>query len=475
MTSISRNSLKFCLGIILLSLAAASCSVEMLAFSAAAEAGKSPARPDSPASVAQPNPEPEAAEKPEQMHLLVGRSLVIDFKERIRRVSIANPAICDALIVSPNQILLDGKAPGNVSVVIWRESGQSQTFDVSVDLNIGELAQRIHDIFPEEPVNVESAEGAITLSGRVSSKAVADQIAQLAAAVTPKVVNLMEIPEPPPGGEILLAVKFAEVDQTAIQQLGANLISLSPNKIVGSTSTQQFSPPQLLPQTPLSTASSAFTLSDLLNVFLFRPDLNLAATIEALAQKNLLQILAEPNLLTQTGKTASFLAGGEFPFPVVQGGTSFTSVTIEFKEFGVRLNFTPTILPNGMIHLHVQPEVSSLDFADGLTVSGFQVPALTTRRVDTEMDLRDGQSFAIAGLIDNRVTQSLEKIPGIGDIPVLGKLFQSRSVNKTKTQLLVVVTPYIVHPGKSLISAPKFPLPFLKDSASPKSQRSRAK
>ncbi|MGH9357399.1 MAG: type II and III secretion system protein family protein [Terriglobia bacterium] len=415
------------------------------------------------------------AAAPDQMHLLVGRSSVIEFAQRIRRVSIANPAICDALIVSPRQMLLNGKAPGNVSVVVWRESGNSQTFDVSVDLNIGELAQRIHEIFPGEPVEVESAEDVITLSGRASSKTEADQIAQLATAVTPKVVNLIESPAPPSTGEILLAVKFAEVDQTAIQQLGANLISLAPSKMVGSTSTQQFSPPQLLPQTPLTAANSAFTLSDLLNVFLFRPDLNLAATIEALEQKNLLQILAEPNLLTETGKPASFLAGGEFPFPVVQGGTSFTSVTIQFKEFGVRLNFTPTILPDGMIHLHVQPEVSSLDFADGLTVSGFQVPALTTRRVDSEMDLRDGQSFAIAGLVDNRVTQSLEKIPGIGDIPVLGKLFQSRSVNKTKTQLLVVVTPYIVHPGKSRISAPKFPLPFIKDSKSRAPRKGPAK
>ena len=473
MTPIGRNPLKLWLGIVVLSVVAASGVVGTQTSAAVAGSGKSPGKP-APAAI-ESKSAPEVAQMPERMHLLVGQSLVINFVERIRRVSIANPAVCDALIVSPHQMVLDGKAPGNVSVVVWRESGKSQTFDVSVDLNIGELVQRIHEIFPEQPVDVESAQDAITLSGHVSSKAVADQIAQIAAAITPKVVNLMEIPAPPSGGEILLAVKFAEVDQTAIQQLGANLISLPPNKIVGSTSTQQFAPPQVLPQTPLTGANSAVTLSDLLNVFLFRPDLNLAATIQALEQKNLLQMLAEPNLLTQTGKTASFLAGGEFPFPVVQGGTSFTSVTIEFKEFGVRLNFTPTILPNGMIHLHVQPEVSSLDFADGLTVSGFQVPALSERRVDTEMDLRDGQSFAIAGLINNNVTESFEKIPGIGDIPVLGKLFQSRSVNKTKTQLLVVVTPYIVHPGKSVMSAPKFPLPFLKDSTSQKPKRPRTK
>lgn len=426
--------------------------------------------------VTQPKPGPEAAAMPETLHLLVGRSMVIRYAERLRRVSIPNPAICDAIVVSPHELLLEGKAPGNVSVVVWRESGANQTFDVTVDLNIGELVDRIHQIFQGEPVTVSSARDVITLSGNVSSQVVADEITKLARAMTPKVVDLMQIPAAPAGGEILLEVKFAELNQTAIQQLGANLMSLPGAKIIGSTSTGQFSPPQLPPYTPLTPANSGFELSNLLNVFLFRPDLNLAATIQALAQKNLLQILAAPNLLTETGKKASFLAGGEFPYPVVQGGTNYTSVTIMFKEFGVRLNFTPSILPTGMIHLHVQPEVSSLDYADALTVSGFQVPALSERRVDTEMNLENGQSFAIAGLINKNVTETLEKIPGIGDIPVLGKLFQSRSINKANDQLLVVVTPYIVHPGHPpAVAWPRFPAPFLNDSMKPSSKRARVK
>ena len=467
-----RTPVRFWIGIALVSLATASAVARVRSAPPGAEVQTE--KPATPAGLTQSNPTSAAAERPEQAHLLVGGSLVVDFAERIRRVSIADPAICDALIVTPHEMLLNGKAPGTASVVVWRESGESQTFDVSVDLDIGELTQRIHGIFPDQPVSVQPTGDAITLSGRVSSKAVADQIAQLAAAITPKVVNLMEVPAPPAGGEILLEVKFAEVSQTAIQQLGANLMSLAP-PVIGSTSTQQFSSPQLPLNTPLTATSGGFELSDLLNVFLFDPHLNLAATIEALAEKNLLQMLAAPNLLTETGKKASFLAGGEFPYPVVQGGTSFTSVTIMFKEFGIRLNFTPTILANGMIHIHVQPEVSSLDFADGLTVSGFSVPALTERRVNTEVDLQAGQSFAIAGLINKNVTESLEKIPGIGDIPVLGKLFQSRSINKANDQLLVVVTPYIVHPGQRLGKMPKFPLPFLKDSAPPKSKHSQAK
>lgn len=414
---------------------------------------------------------PQGSTMTETLHLLVGQSLVINLPERVTRVSIADPNIADALIVTPKEILLNGKSPGEVSVVIWKESGESQIFDISVDLNVGTLARRIQEIFPNESVKVSSAESVLSLSGNVSSKAVAGELMSLASALTSKVVDLMQVPTPATNQEILLKVRFAEVDQTAIQQLGANLMSLPGAKIIGSTSTQQFSPPQTLPATGLTNAPGLFTLSDLLNVFLFRPDLNLAATIQALEQENLLQILAEPNLLTEVGKKASFLAGGEFPFPVVQGGTNYTSVTIEFKEFGVRLDFTPTISPSGLIHLHVRPEVSSLDFANALTISGFLVPALSTRRVDTEMDLRDGQSFAIAGLVDNQVTQSLEKIPGIGSIPVLGKLFQSKSVNKTKTELLVMVTPYLVKNG-SMQPQPKFPVPFIQPMAPAKTKSS---
>jgi pilus assembly protein CpaC len=214
--------------------------------------------------------------------------------------------------------------------------------------------------------------------------------------------------------------------------------------------------------------STSFNISDALNVFLFRPDLNLGATIQALQQNNVIQILAEPNLLTVAGKEASFLAGGEFPYPVVQGsGTGLPTVTIQFKEFGVRINFTPTILPNGEIHLKVAPEVSSLDFTDGLNFQGFTVPALSVRKVATDIELGNGQSFAIAGLLDNRVTDNLSKIPGLGSIPFFGKLFQSRSLTRTKSELLVIVTPELVHPLPAGNELPKLdmPKPFIKDGA----------
>jgi pilus assembly protein CpaC len=210
---------------------------------------------------------------------------------------------------------------------------------------------------------------------------------------------------------------------------------------------------------------SQFTLTDALNIFLFRADLNLGATIRALQQKRLLEILAEPNLLAINGRQASFLAGGEFPVPVVQAGIGGAgTVTIQWREFGVRLNFMPTVTPRGTIRLQVIPEVSSLDFANALSISGFTVPAISTRRVSTEIELESGQSFAIAGLLDNRVIESLSKIPGLGDIPLLGKLFQSRSRTKSNTELLVVVTPELVRPVPTgqPVPAAQMPAEFLK-------------
>jgi len=407
--------------------------------------------------------QPQDSSEPQTLHLLVGRSLVISSPSRIKRVSLADPEIAEAVVVSPTQLLVNGRKPGGVSLLLWDEKDQSQAFEVSVDIDVMGLSQKIHEVFPSENVNVDTSKDVVILTGTASSVAVADKILEVVKGVTPKVTSMMQVPAPPTG-EILLQVRFAEVDRTALNQFGINIISLPGAKNVGSISTQQFAPPQLTNQAN-GTGSSAFTLSDLMNVFLFRPDINLAVTIKALQEKNLLQILAEPNLLTASGKDASFLAGGEFPYPVPQGGgaAGFTTITIQFKEFGIRLNFTPTFMADGQIHLKVKPEVSSLDFTNALQIQGFLVPALSVRRVESEMDLMDGQSFAIAGLIDNRVIQQLEKVPWIGDVPVLGQLFRSKSFQRSKDELLVVVTPIIVRPlnPAQVPHGPVFPVPFL--------------
>jgi pilus assembly protein CpaC len=263
-------------------------------------------------------------------------------------------------------------------------------------------------------------------------------------------------------------VTFAEVQRNAVQQLGLNILSTGALNTPGSVSTQQYSPPGSTSLSsaigaPLKGFSSQFQLTDLLNIFVFRPDLNLGLMIKALKQRSLLETLAEPNLLALAGKEASFLAGGEFPVPIIQGSTGSPTVSVQFKEFGVRLKFIANPNVDGTINLHVAPEVSALDFSNAVTLSGFLIPALTTRRAETEVQLKDGQSFAIAGLMDNRVQKISNKIPWLGDVPILGNLFKSSSFTKSKTELLVMVTPRIIKPmdpGQAP-PLPSFPVPFL--------------
>jgi pilus assembly protein CpaC len=411
---------------------------------------------------------------PQTLHILVGRSLVITSPNRIKRVSLADSAIAEAVVVSPTQVVINGKVPGGVSLILWDESGQSQSFEVLVDIDVLGLTQKIHEVFPAEPVQVETSKDVVMLSGRISSAEVADKILEVVKSSTPKVTSLMEV-LPTPAAEISLQVRFAEVNRQAVQQLGVNILRNFGTNMPMSISTGQFSPPTLGQtqsvtsngnMSTTNTSGNDFLISDLLNVAVFRPDINLALFIKALQENNVLEILAEPNLLTESGKQASFLAGGQFPYPVVQAGSGaggFSSISIQFKEYGIRLSFTPTMMPGGMIHLKVEPEVSSLDYTNAVTIQGFVLPGVATNRVDSEMNLKDGQSFAIAGLLDNRVTEQFQKIPGIGDIPILGKLFQSRSMNKSDNELLVLVTPHIVQPlaPTEVPAGPLFPLPFM--------------
>ena len=416
----------------------------------------------------------QESSEPQTLHLLVGRSLVITSPSRIKRISLADPEIAEALVVSPTQVLVNGKKPGGVSLLLWDEADQSQAFEVSVDIDVLGLSQKIHEVFPAENVHIDTSKDVVIITGKISSAVVADKILEVVKGAAPKVTSMMQVP-PPLTGEILLQVRFAEVDRTALTQLGFNIFSTGLGKTIGSVTTQQFAGtsswnitdtfPVKGPQgNPSNTFSTSQTIANALNIFLFNPNIHLGTVIQALQSRNLLQILAEPNLMTESGKEANFLAGGEFPYPLVTSvGSGSPTVSVQFKEFGIRLSFTPVLSADGTIHLKVKPEVSTLDFSNAVTISGFVLPALSTRRVESEMSLADGQTFAIAGLVDNRVTEILSKVPGIGDIPVLGKLFQSKSLNKTKNELLVIVTPHVVRPlnPDQVPHGPNFPQPFL--------------
>jgi len=422
-----------------------------------------PAAQSSTTATSGPNQSVTAGAAP--LRVMVGKSLLINTTERLKRVSVTDPAVADALVVTPTQVLVNGLAPGEVSLLIWDELERSRSFDLRVDVDITAASEEMHRLFPDEQINVTPSRNAIVLSGHVTTEDVSKHAGALASAYSKNVVNVLTF-GPVGAEEVLLEVKFAEVDRSALTQMGINLLSTGAANTIGSTTTGQFGG-----VTGLGTISdtgsnspfpSAATVSNVLNMFFFNPQVHLGAVIEALKTQNLLQILAEPNLVAVNGKEASFLAGGEFPFPVAQQNASgIATVTIQFREFGVRLKFTPVIQPNGSIHLHVAPEVSTLDFADAVTVAGTTIPAISTRKAETEFELQDGQSFVIAGLMDNRVTNVGNKIPGLGDIPILGNFFKSKSNQKSNSELMVLCTVHRVSPSVQAPTGPVNPVPYL--------------
>jgi pilus assembly protein CpaC len=437
----------------------------------AAVIGQSSQQPEAPATPAQESTPlsaqttlPAQSQGSAPLRVMVDKSLLINTTERIKRVSVTDPTVASVQVVTPTEILVHGRSAGEISLLIWDELERSRSFDLRVDVDVSACADEERRVFPDEQITVTPSRSAIVLSGHVTTEDVAKRAGELAAAYSKNVVNVLTF-GPVGAQEVLLEVKFAEVDRSALAQLGANLFSTGAGNTIGTSTTGQYggfgsaSVNQTTGQNP--PFSSSQTVSNVLNLFLFRPDLHFGAVIEALQTKNLLQILSEPNLIAINGKKASFLAGGQFPFPIVQPGAGFTAVTISFKEFGVKLDFTPVIMPNGNIHLTVAPEVSTLDFADALTISGFTVPALSTRKAETEFELRDGQSFIIAGLIDNRVTDIWNKVPGLGDIPILGQFFKSKSISKTNSELMVFCTVHRISPSNEEQPGPKTPQPYM--------------
>jgi pilus assembly protein CpaC len=379
----------------------------------------------------------------EQILLLVGRSTVIHTDRAIQRVSLSTPEIADALVTAPREMLVHGKTPGTISLLVWADNGRITNYEVIVRRDLSPLEGQIRRQFPNEPIAVAVNGKDVVLSGVVSEKYVIDRAKALAAGYVDKpenIVNMLRQQESTATDQVMLSVRFAEVNRSAMQELGVNFFGgpTGEGGWQGRTSTGQS------PAPVYDAEKKLWLLPDFLNLFAFNAKEQIGATIRALKGKGLFESLAEPNLITQDGKEASFLAGGEFPYPVVQGGGANQTVTIVFKEFGVRLRFTPTITGGGYVHLKVAPEVSTLDFANAVVMEGFRVPALQTRRTETEVELRDGQTFAISGLLDRNMNETLRRVPGIGDIPILGYLFRSQAYQKNNTELVVMITPHIV-------------------------------
>ena len=424
---------------------------------------------------AQSVPTPASPGEGETVHVLVGKSIVINVQAPLTRVLSSNPTAVEAMATSPTQVVVEGKMAGNSSLILWDASGRSQILDVAVDLDIAGLRSAIERSYPKEQLEIEADAGRLVLTGTASNVHIVEDLGKMAAAYSNQVVNSVHVPLAH-DRQVVLEVKFAEVDRTALLQLGTNWFTPGAGHTTGTVTTGQFGGFGISTSSATTTTVGATTSTSVaatpptinvtnpLNLFLFNSDIKLGVVIQALQARNVAEILAEPNLMAISGQKATFLAGGEFPFPIVQGSTGLPVVTITFRPFGVKLDFTATVQDDNTLRLHVAPEVSTLDFTNALTLSGFTVPAISTRRAETEIELKDGQSFGIAGLLDRRATTQLSKVPGIGDIPVLGQLFRSRSINKTNTELLVFVTPHIVDPvhvDTPVAAAPTVPVPFL--------------
>jgi len=374
----------------------------------------------------------------ERILLTAGRSTVISTAFDVTRIAVTNPAVADAVVVQPREVLIDGKSAGTVSLIVWGGHERRQ-YDVVVDPGVTTLQQTFQKLFPGEDIRVAMNDESIILTGSVSSNAVMLRAGEIAESTSSKtgVVNMLQLPGGSESQQVMLQVRVAEVNRSAIKELGVNLLAARP-EWSGRSTTQQFPAPDFDDD-----KKGGLVFSDFLNLFFFSRKEGLGAVIKALEQKGLFQTLAEPNLIAYNGQEASFLAGGEFPIPIVQGATG--TVSVIFKEFGVKLNFKPTIAGD-VIRLKVRPEVSALDFNNGVTLQGFRVPALTVRRAETDVELRDGQSFAIAGLLNNLTQNNGANIPFLSKLPIIGYLFKSNAERLERSELMVLVTPRLVRP-----------------------------
>ena len=379
------------------------------------------------------------------INVLVGQSRVINFDRKIGRFSVSNPEVAEAVLVAPDQVLVNGKAFGQVNFIAWeKDTGKFVVFDVFVRANLSLIDSQIRALFPKEDIRLSQANGSVVMSGSVSTPGAAAQAEQVVKAAGFQTVNMLSSPVGSKA-QVQLQVRVAEVSRNKAREI-ATSYGLARNSTVGYLNSGQA--PTTLKEASVTSAAASYAalFASPLNLVLGNGDAGLTGFLRALKSVGAIRSLAEPNLIAMDGQQASFLAGGEFPVPVVQSSSDRVMIVIEWKQYGVRLNFKPTIIDEDHIRLEMEPEVSTIDFANGIKMDGFLIPALKTRRAKTGVELRDGQSFALAGLLDNNEIETMSKVPGLGDIPVLGNLFKSKSFTKNETELMFIVTAQMVKP-----------------------------
>jgi pilus assembly protein CpaC len=402
----------------------------------------------------------------------VGKSLIIDSPLRIDKISVANGELVEAIAINPQEVLINGKLPGETSLIVWQHGGRRLVYDLTVRVSPVKLEaarQQIARDFPNDDINISFDNDTVFVRGSVRDMLSANRVMEIAATLG-KPLNLLRVAVAPSGPEILLKVKFATIDISAERDLGFALLSNAFGQQTSITTSQAGSSPTMQSTSgsgsvgSASGISSLTSLSGVAQILLFRKDLNLGAAIQAYEKRNLAEILAEPNLLTTDGQEANFLSGGSFPIPVVQAGASTGAVTVMYEEYGVKLKFLPVITPRNTIRMRVAPEYSVIDTSTSVTIDGFSIPGLKTQKTESTIELESGQSFVIAGLMDRTLSNNLSKIPGLSSIPLLGKLFQSKVWTRENSELLVIVTPELVRPIKAGQPVPELSWqePFMK-------------
>lgn len=405
------------------------------------------------------------------LHIVVGHSKFFRVPgAELRKVYVSNPKVIGTFTPDDHHILINAKAPGVATFVAWNVNHVGRSYTVFSDVDVSQLITALHSEFPKDDVHASSQGERIVLTGSVGTKADYKLATSLAKNYATNIANSLKV-VPRQGKEVLLKVRFAEVDRSKLQQVGFNLLSQARTIGLSTTGQYQSFTPSTLGGNPgpggsaVQSNTQQIAVTDPLNLLLFSSTYNIGAALQALETRNILQILAEPDLVAMSGKKATFLSGGQFPFPVVEGGTgNSVAVTIEFRPYGVRLSFTPTVLPDGTIRLHVAPEVSALDYTNEVQIDGYTIPALDTRKAETDVELRSGQTFVISGLLDHRLTDTFEKMPFLGDIPIIGQLFKSKSVDASNVDLMVIVTPTLINPLHAPVMKPVLPKlakPFL--------------
>lgn len=381
--------------------------------------------------------------EPVPISLLTGQSRLLIFNEAYGRLATPNQDVAESVPVEANQLLITGKAPGQATLVVWAKDGARYFFiELDVRANLTQLDAQMRTLLPGEDVQLSQANGSVVLSGKVSSAQVIQRAEIIVQSFGIKAVNLLSAPVANEA-QVQLQVRVAEVNRNKIRELAVSPV-YQPRVGTGGYANTGSGP------FTLNSADGGNLLGSVANTLnLLLMNSNASLFIRALQSHGALRALAEPNLVAMNGQTASFLAGGEIPVPVVQGGggnNGAGAVSIQYKEYGVRLNFKPTIIDENHIRLELEPEVSTLDYNNSVRLNGFTIPALRTRKAKTGIELRDGQSFALAGLLDNNEVQSLSKVPGLGNIPLLGALFTSKQFQKQETELVFFVTAQLTKP-----------------------------